>query len=283
MSSLALYQSTSLECSRKIAESYSTSFSSAIKLLDKDLRGPIYAIYGFVRLADEIVDTFHHHDQATLLTRFRKDTFDAVDTGISLNPVLHSFQDVVRKYRIETELVKAFFHSMEMDLAKTVYSDRSELNEYVYGSAEVVGLMCLKVFCDGDATQYDSLKPSARSLGAAFQKINFLRDLREDCDELGRSYFPGFSRASFGTSEKRDIELDIQSDLENALDGLLRLPARARPGVMVAYNYYRSLFRKIQSLPPKTILDRRVRVPNWVKAGILAKTGFQNLLYNLKA
>lgn len=283
MSSLALYQSSSLACSRRITESYSTSFSSAIKLLDRRLRGPIYSIYGFVRLADEIVDTFHDYQQEDLLARFKKDTYDGIDAGISLNPILNSFQDVVRSYAIDLDLVEAFFHSMEMDLEKNVYNSGAELDEYVFGSAEVVGLMCLRVFCNGDASAYDELTPSARALGAAFQKINFLRDLREDCEELGRAYFPGFTRASFGSVEKRDIEVDIETDLRNALAGIRKLPPVARRGVMVAYNYYSSLFRKIKSLPPRTILSRRTRIPNWMKAGIVAKTGFQNLLYSLKA
>lgn len=262
-------------CSKITTEKYSTSFSSAIRLLHKDLRTPIYNIYGFVRFADEIVDTFHNHDQKSLLTEFKSQTYNAIDKGISLNPILQSFQETVNQYGIAKHLIAAFFISMEQDLYKLKY-DKQTYNEYIYGSAEVVGLMCLYVFCEGDKRMYQFLKPHAQSLGAAFQKVNFLRDLKSDTQTLERMYFPGCNFLSFTETEKRQIEADIQNDFEHAYDGILKLPLKARFGVYVAYKYYMSLFNKIRKVKAKRIMEERIRIPNYSKAMILAKAGVRS-------
>jgi len=264
-------------CSRNTTERYSTSFSSAIRLLHQDLRQPIYNIYGLVRFADEIVDTFHDHDKATLIKDFRQQTFEAIERGISLNPILHSFQLTVNQYKIDHELIHAFFNSMEMDLQKTHYNNEG-YNEYIYGSAEVVGLMCLYVFLEGDAVQYEKLKPSARSLGAAFQKVNFLRDVQADYKQLDRTYFPGLDFSNFTDRQKREIEEDIQKDFNDAYAGIMQLPAKARFGVYVAYKYYLSLFRKIKKLQPAVIMQERVRIPDYHKVMILLRAGVRSQL-----
>lgn len=264
-------------CSRNTTERYSTSFSSAIRLLHQDLRQPIYNIYGLVRFADEIVDTFHEFDKATLIKDFRKQTFEAIERGISINPILHSFQLTVNQYDIDHELIHAFFNSMEMDLERTQYNHKT-YNDYIYGSAEVVGLMCLYVFLEGDKAQYEKLKPSARSLGAAFQKVNFLRDVKADYNQLDRTYFPGLDFSSFTERQKREIEEDIQKDFDDAYEGIMQLPAKARFGVYVAYKYYLSLFRKIKRLQPATIMHERVRIPDYHKIMILLRAGVRNQL-----
>ncbi len=264
-------------CSRNTTERYSTSFSSAIRLLHQDLRQPIYNIYGLVRFADEIVDTFHDYDKATLIKDFRKQTFEAIERGISINPILHSFQLTVNQYDIDHQLIHAFFNSMEMDLERTQYNHTS-YNDYIYGSAEVVGLMCLYVFLEGDKAQYEKLKPSARSLGAAFQKVNFLRDVKADYNQLDRTYFPGLDFSSFTERQKREIEEDIQKDFNDAYEGVMQLPAKARFGVYVAYKYYLSLFRKIKRLQPATIMHERVRIPDYHKVMILLRAGVRNQL-----
>lgn len=264
-------------CSRNTTERYSTSFSSAIRLLHQDLRQPIYNIYGLVRFADEIVDTFHEYDKATLIKDFRKQTFEAIERGISINPVLHSFQLTVNQYDIDHKLIHAFFDSMEMDLERTQYNHKS-YNDYIYGSAEVVGLMCLYVFLEGDKDQYEKLKLSARSLGAAFQKVNFLRDVQADYNQLDRTYFPGLDFSGFTERQKREIEEDIQKDFNDAYKGIMQLPAKARFGVYVAYKYYFSLFRKIKRLQPTTIMHERVRIPDYHKIMILLRAGVRNQL-----
>lgn len=264
-------------CSRNTTERYSTSFSSAIRLLHQDLRQPIYNIYGLVRFADEIVDTFHEYDKATLISDFRSQTFEAIERGISLNPILHSFQLTVNQYKIDYALIHAFFNSMEMDLQKTQYNNEG-YNEYIYGSAEVVGLMCLYVFLEGDAVQYEKLKPSARSLGAAFQKVNFLRDVQADYNQLDRTYFPGLDFSNFTDRQKREIEEDIQKDFDDAYAGIMQLPAKARFGVYVAYKYYLSLFRKIKKLQPAVIMQERVRIPDYHKVMILLRAGVRSQL-----
>jgi phytoene synthase len=264
-------------CSRNTTERYSTSFSSAIRLLHQDLRQPIYNIYGLVRFADEIVDTFHEFDKATLIKDFRKQTFEAIERGISINPILHSFQITVNQYDIDHELIHAFFNSMEMDLERTQYNHKT-YNDYIYGSAEVVGLMCLYVFLEGDKAQYEKLKPSARSLGAAFQKVNFLRDVKADYNQLDRTYFPGLDFSSFTERQKREIEEDIQKDFDDAYEGIIQLPAKARFGVYVAYKYYLSLFRKIKRLQPATIMHERVRIPDYHKVMILLRAGVRSQL-----
>jgi len=272
-----LFHRTSENCSRIVTENYSTSFSSAIRMLHKDLRTPIFNIYGFVRFADEIVDTFHDYDKQTLLSQFQKDTFDAIERGISLNPVLNSFQRTVNEFNIDLKLVKAFFQSMEMDLEKTTY-DSEGYKEYIYGSAEVVGLMCLYVFCEGKRELYEKLEKPARALGAAFQKVNFLRDIKADYSGLSRVYFPGCDFANFTDKEKREIEIEIENDFAAAFNGIKQLPVKARFGVYVAYKYYLSLFKKIKKLQPASVLDARVRIPNYRKAMIVFRAGVKNQL-----
>jgi phytoene/squalene synthetase len=272
-----LFHEVSQDCSRITTEKYSTSFSSAIKLLHKNLRTPICNIYGFVRFADEIVDTFHGFDKALLFEEFKKATYDAIERGISLNPILHSFQMTVNQYGIDHALIDAFLYSMELDLGKHTY-DRAGYETYIYGSAEVVGLMCLYIFCEGNQAQYDALKPSAKSLGSAFQKVNFLRDVKADFEGLDRMYFPDCDFANFTMADKLAIEQDIQKDFDEAYAGILNLPIKARFGVYVAYKYYLSLFKKIQRLEPAHILESRVRIPDYGKAFILAKAGIRSQL-----
>jgi phytoene synthase len=274
---LHLFHTVSNDCSRIVTERYSTSFSSAIRLLHKDLRQPIFNIYGFVRFADEIVDTFHAYDKATLLNAFRQETFDAIERGISLNPVLHSFQQTVNEYKIDHSLIQAFFQSMEQDLEKQLH-DRASYEEYIYGSAEVVGLMCLYILCEGNKNLYEELRGSARALGAAFQKVNFLRDLKADYFDLSRVYFPGCDFSNFTCRDKRQIEEDITNDFSNAYKGILRLPLKARFGVYVAYKYYFSLFRKIKRLEPAHVLEQRIRIPQYRKMMILLRAGVKNQL-----
>ncbi len=259
---LNLFHTAGALCSRVVTRQYSTSFSSAIRMLHKDLRQPVFNIYGFVRLADEIVDSFHEFDKARLLQDFKKETFDAIGRGLSLNPVVHSFQRTVNEFNIDLQLVHAFFRSMEMDLQKSTYNE-SEYNEYIYGSAEVVGLMCLYVFCNGNKKLYQQLEAPARSLGAAFQKVNFLRDLNADYNGLARIYFPGCNFRNFTHADKLKIEQDIQQNFRDALKGILMLPVQARFGVYVAFKYYLSLFRKIKRLKPSRILERRIRIPDF--------------------
>lgn len=270
-----LFYEVSKECSKITTKKYSTSFSSAINLLHKDLRTPVYNIYGFVRFADEIVDTFHGHDQTALLEQFKAETYQAIERGISLNPILHSFQVTVTHYGIARHLIDAFFKSMEQDLNKIEY-DRQTYNEYIYGSAEVVGLMCLNIFCEGDIERYSGLKQYAQSLGAAFQKVNFLRDVKADTQTLERMYFPGCNFLNFSEAQKRHIEADIQKDFEHAYEGIVKLPVKARFGVYVAYKYYMSLFNKIKKVQAKRIMEERIRIPNCSKAMILAKAGVRS-------
>ena len=272
---MKLFNELCEQCSRTTTEKYSSSFSSAIKLLHSDLRAPIYNIYGFVRFADEIVDTFHQYQKEELLLEFRKETYAAIARGISLNPILHSFQSTVRGYLISTELIEAFFSSMEMDLGKTEYNTKG-YRKYIYGSAEVVGLMCLYIFCEGNEDQYRKLKPAARSLGAAFQKVNFLRDVKADYEQLNRTYFPGVDFRNFTSSMKNQIEKDIAKDFRDAYRGILELPAKARFGVYVAYKYYLSLFEKIKKTKPTRILEQRISIPKYGKIYILAKAGLRS-------
>lgn len=269
---MALFTQTALECSKLITEHYSTSFTLGIKTLQRKFHFPIYAIYGFVRFADEIVDTFHEYDKKTLLARFRHDTYQAIEEGISLNPVLHSFQSVVNQYGIDFPLIEAFLKSMEMDLYIQEYEDADAYNDYIYGSAEVVGLMCLRVFCEGDQLMYDRLKEPARKLGAAFQKVNFLRDLKSDFQDRGRTYFPGVDFNDFSRDAKHDIEEDIQRDFDEAYIGIMNLPQGARMGVYLAYTYYLRLFSKIKQLPASRIQQERIRVPDSQKIALLAQT-----------
>ncbi len=274
---LDLYEKTTFGCSKLVTELYSTSFTLGIKTLDKKFHGPIFAIYGFVRYADEIVDTFHDFDKKMLLDRYKSETYQAIEEKISLNPILHSFQHVVRQYKIEHELIAAFLHSMEMDLYNIAY-DADGYDEYIYGSAEVVGLMCLRVFCAGNEVLYDKLKTDARSLGAAFQKVNFLRDLKSDFSERGRVYFPGVDFDNFDVSAKKIIEDDIQKDFDNAYRGIMGLPDGAKKGVYLAYVYYLKLFSRIKQTAANRIQHERIRVPNTIKFALLAKTLVQSRL-----
>jgi len=265
-----LYDETCLKCSKIITKKYSTSFSLGIKTFHKRFRYPIYAIYGFVRFADEIVDTFHDQNKQELLSRFRKDTFLAIEEKISLNPALQSFQKIVNEFEIDLGLIDAFLKSMEMDLDKTIYTNAS-YKDYIYGSAEVIGLMCLKIFSEGDEGIYNSLVPKARSLGSAFQKINFLRDIKSDFDERGRTYFPSVNFLEFNEIQKQEIESDIKADFDDALEGIKALPKGCKLGVYVAYVYYVKLFDKIRSTPAKIISDRRIRISDSQKLYLMAK------------
>lgn len=272
-----LFNQVSQLCSKITTEQYSTSFSSSIKLLPPDMRMPIYNLYGFVRFADEIVDTFHDFDKHQLLQQFKQETYEAIERGISLNPILNSFQLTVNKYNIPLHLVDAFFESMEMDLAKTSYNSDG-YKQYIYGSAEVVGLMCLCVFCEGNLAQYEALKPGAQALGAAFQKVNFLRDVKADYQQLGRTYFPGVDFLNFTQHNKQQVEADIAADFAMAYQSILQLPSKARFGVYVAYKYYLTLFKKIKKTKPAHILEQRIRIPNYSKAFIVAKAGLRSQL-----
>lgn len=271
------FHKVSTDCSKAVTLCYSTSFSSAIKLLHTDLRAPIFNIYGFVRLADEIVDTFHGHDKPLLLQQCKEQTFDAIERGISLNPILNSFQQTVNQYGIDHELIYAFFKSMESDLTENKYN-RQGYEEYIYGSAEVVGLMCLYIFCEGDKNQNNQLREPARALGAAFQKVNFLRDIKDDFTDLSRMYFPGCNFHNFTAADKLQIEHDIEQDFNKAYEGILQLPIKARFGVYVAYKYYYSLFKRIKSIEPACILQKRIRIANYQKACIVLRASVKNSL-----
>ena len=263
-----LYHKSAFRTSKMVTRAYSTSFSLGIYCLDRKMHDPIYAIYGFVRFADEIVDTFHEHDKQSLLNRFRAATWKAIEDGISLNPILHSFQQVVNQYGIEPELIETFLKSMEMDLEKKEYAE-GEYEDYILGSAEVVGLMCLHVFCDGDKSQYEQLRKPAMALGSAFQKINFLRDLEADYRKLGRTYFPGVDMTVFDDKVKQELEADIEIDFHKGFEGIKQLPKGARFGVYIAYVYYYALLQKIKNTPAEALLSERVRIPNQKKYSLL--------------
>jgi len=272
---IELYHKVSLNASKNVTQLYSTSFSMGIKLLDKNIHDAIFSIYGFVRLADEIVDTFHDYPKSEMLQEFKDDTYKAIDRKISVNPILHAFQMVVNKYSIERDLIDKFLLSMEQDLNDIQYSSVG-YKEYIVGSAEVVGLMCLKVFVNGDNDLYLKLEEPARRLGAAFQKINFLRDVKSDYQELGRTYFPGVDLEKFSPDEKLKIEEDIQNDFESAIEGIVKLPSSSRLGVYVAYRYYFSLFKKIKKVSSDRLMEERIRVPNFKKLFITFESMFQN-------
>jgi phytoene/squalene synthetase len=274
---ISKFHTVSNKSSEITTREYSTSFSSAIRLLHQEMRQPIYNIYGFVRFADEIVDTFHEYDKALLLEEFKKETYVAIDRRISLNPILNSFQQTANEYNIDHDLIDAFFSSMEMDLEQRNY-DTKKFNEYVYGSAEVVGLMCLYVFCEGKRELYEKLKFSAQALGAAFQKVNFLRDMKADYNSLSRMYFPGCDFNNFTAEEKKQIEAGILKDFKTAYKGILKLPLKSRFGVYVAYKYYLSLFKKIKSLEPARVLKTRIRIPDYEKVMIVLRAGVKNQL-----
>jgi phytoene synthase len=266
-----LFNQSGILCSRIVTRQYSTSFSWGISLIASKYRDAIYSIYGYVRFADEIVDTFHEQDKTTLLAEFREETYKAINRGLSINPIINSFQLVVKRYGIERSLIDAFLDSMEMDLSGHTYSDKL-YEEYIYGSAEVVGLMCLRVFCNGNNAQYEHLKAPARSLGAAFQKVNFLRDMKDDFDERGRIYFPHVNFENFSVADKLLIEQEIAKDFSDALIGIKQLPIACRKGVYLAYRYYTKLFNKIKQKEPEAIKQQRIRINNVSKVYILIKS-----------
>lgn len=263
----ALYDSVSLKSSRAVTRAYSTSFSLGIRFLAPRFRNPIHSIYGFVRLADEIVDSFHDFPKAEMLEELRRDTWQAIDRGISTNPILHSFQEVVRKYGIDRENIETFLNSMEMDLHQHLHHQAS-YETYILGSAEVVGLMCLRVFTEGNNQRYEHLKPYAMKLGSAFQKINFLRDYKADREGLGRMYFPQLSYRNLDETMKKEIEADIQADFRMGYEGILQLPKDARFGVYVAYIYYSRLLTKIMQLPAQAVQDSRIRISDQQKMAL---------------
>ncbi|MBN2522040.1 MAG: phytoene/squalene synthase family protein [Bacteroidales bacterium] len=269
---LKLFTNLSYKVSKVVTNTYSTSFSVAVRFLDKDLRKAIYGIYGFVRLADEIVDSFHNHDKKFLLDKFENDYYDALKRGISLNPVLNSFQETVRLYHIPDGLVKAFLKSMKLDLIKNDHVTKDETDEYIYGSAEAVGLMCLKVFTGNDEKLYEELKQPAKRLGAAFQKVNFLRDLKDDTLILNRRYFHNITGNEFNEKIKQDIIDDIENDFDDSVTGLKRLPADSKTGVLIAYYYYKRLMQKIRRTPAEKLLEARIRVSGFAKFLLLIKS-----------
>ena len=265
------YDIVSYDCSKLVTQRYSTSFSLGTRLLSNSIRVHIYNIYGFVRFADEIVDSFHEFNKVDLLNRFEEDLMHAISNKISLNPILNSFQFTVNEKKIDIELIKAFLKSMRMDLTKNNYKTKKEYNEYIYGSADVVGLMCLKVFVDGDNSKYEKLKPYAMSLGSAFQKVNFLRDLNADFKNLDRTYFPNLNLSNFDEESKVNIINEIEKDFNHALKGIFMLPESSRLGVYTAYKYYRKLLIKLKNTPSVKIQSARIRVPNYQKMGVLAQ------------
>ena len=266
-----LFDEISVKSSKLVTKTYSTSFSLGIKFLDKSIRTPIYNIYGFVRFADEIVDSFQGYDKEYLLKKFRQDTIEAIEQKISLNPILNSFQETVNKYNIEWDLIETFLESMKMDL-DPITSSQKYYEKYILGSAEVVGLMCLHVFTEGNIEQYAKLAPSAKKLGSAFQKVNFLRDAQADFIDLGRTYFPGVDFNNFCDADKIKIEMDIEKDFEEALVGIKQLPTSSRGGVYLAYYYYLRLFRKIKNVSSENIISERIRIPNAQKVILMLQS-----------
>ncbi|MDF2192131.1 phytoene/squalene synthase family protein [Paraflavitalea sp. CAU 1676] len=269
-----LFDELSRQVSKITTQQYSTSFSLGILALNPSIRPAIYAIYGYVRLADEIVDSFHDYNKPVLLERFTEQTWQALDEGISLNPILQSFQETVQQFQIDRSLIVQFLESMKMDLQPIDYNTE-RYNRYILGSAEVVGLMCLKVFAEGNAAVYETLRPYAMKLGAAFQKVNFLRDLKDDYQTLGRTYFPELKMDLFDNSIKAAIERDIEADFKEALTGIKKLPSCSRFGVYLAYRYYLSLFNKIRQTPAQKILQRRIRIPNVQKLSLMMSSYIQ--------
>ncbi|MDG1394493.1 MAG: phytoene/squalene synthase family protein [Flavobacteriaceae bacterium] len=268
----SIFDTVSQECSRIITQTYSTSFSMATKMLSNSIRQDIYNIYGFVRLADEIVDSFHDYDKELLFIQFEADLEAALLNKISLNPILNSFQHTYHNYGIDREMVDAFMNSMRQDLHKTVYHTEEEYKNYIYGSADVVGLMCLKVFVNGDTEKYDTLKQTAMALGSAFQKVNFLRDLKADHDELNRTYFPNTDLNNLDEDSKKAIIDDIEKDFSEGLSGIKQLPLEAKFGVFMAYRYYNQLLKKLKTTPALEIKSTRIRVPDYKKVELLTRS-----------
>jgi phytoene/squalene synthetase len=275
----SIYDNLSHQFAKRTTKRYSTSFSMGIRLLAPELRQPIYDVYGFVRLADEIVDSFHGFDKSKLLADFRKQTYESIESGISLNPILNAFQKTVNDFKIDLDLIDTFLKSMEMDLDFAAYTQK-EYENYILGSAEVVGLMCLKIFVFGDESEYMKLKPLAMKLGSAFQKINFLRDLKDDYNNLGRTYFPGIDMTQFDNATKKQIEEDIEKDFKMGYEGIIQLPKKSRFGVYLAYIYYYKLFHKIKQLPAQVILKERVRISNKRKYSLVV-TGYMRHSFNI--
>ncbi|MBI2722365.1 MAG: squalene/phytoene synthase family protein [Bacteroidetes bacterium] len=271
----ALFDKISAQCSKNVTQGYSTSFSLGIYFLNKKFHQPIYGIYGFVRLADEIVDSFHDYNKVVLIERLRNDTVQAIEDRISLNPILNQFQKAVHDYNIEWDLIDIFIRSMEMDLMQKEH-DETSYKTYILGSAEVVGLMCLRVFSERDDAIYAQLKPYAMSLGSAFQKVNFLRDLKADYTVLGRTYFPGVNFEKFSHIEKKRIENEIEEEFHHALIGIKMLPSASRGGVYLAYYYYKKLFLRIKQTPAEKVMHARIRIPNYNKFGLM----FNSLIRN---
>lgn len=267
-----LFDDVSFKCSKLVTKNYSTSFSMAVYMLSPSIRDAIYSIYGFVRFADEIVDSFHGYDKESLINEFEDDYYKAVDRGISLNPILNSFQQIVKEYNISDDLIQAFLKSMKLDLIKSDYHSKAEYDAYIYGSADVVGLMCLKVFVSGDNKRYEQLKGEAMRLGSAFQKVNFLRDLKDDNLVLNRNYFPGVDLNSFDENAKTAIINEIEEDFRIAYQGILKLPIEAKFGVYTAFVYYKKLLKKLENTPCHEIGNARIRVSNYTKAGLLAQS-----------
>ena len=267
-----LFDDVSFKCSKLVTKNYSTSFSLAVYMLSPVIRDAIYSIYGFVRFADEIVDSFHGFDKEELINDFEKEYYKSYHSGISLNPILNSFQQTVKKYNITDDLIQAFLKSMKLDLVKSDYNSKAEYDEYIYGSADVVGLMCLKVFVAGKDHKYEQLKDEAMRLGSAFQKVNFLRDLKDDNLVLNRNYFPGVDLNSFDENAKRMIISEIQDDFDVAYQGILKLPIEAKFGVYTAFVYYKKLLKKLENTPCHEIGNARIRVSNYTKAGLLAQS-----------
>ncbi|TDO69833.1 phytoene/squalene synthetase [Flavobacterium chryseum] len=267
-----LFDTVSFKCSKLVTKNYSTSFSLAVKMLSPSIRDAIYSIYGFVRFADEIVDSFHDYDKENLINDFEKEHYKAMQAGISLNPILNSFQHTVKEYNITDDLVQAFLKSMKLDLVKSTYNTQSEYEDYIYGSADVVGLMCLKVFVKGNDQKYEQLKTEAMRLGSAFQKVNFLRDLKDDNLVLNRNYFPGVDLNSFDETAKTTIINEIEEDFRIAYQGIVKLPMEAKFGVYTAFIYYRKLLKKLKNTPYHEIGNSRIRVSNYTKAGLLAQS-----------
>ncbi|HOD09554.1 MAG TPA: phytoene/squalene synthase family protein [Flavobacterium sp.] len=267
----SIFDTVSFDCSKNVTKSYSTSFSAAVKMLAPKIRQDIYNIYGFVRFADEIVDTFHEYNKEELFALFEKDLENALNNKISLNPILNSFQHTVHNYSIPKEMIDAFMNSMKLDLHKTVYKTSEEYNEYIYGSADVVGLMCLKVFVNGDDTKFKELEHSAMRLGSAFQKVNFLRDLKADFEDLNRTYFPNTDLSKLDEQSKNEIIKEIEADFQAGFEGILKLPIEAKFGVYTAYVYYKKLLSKLKKTPSLEIKNTRIRVSDYQKFGLLAK------------
>ncbi len=270
----SIFDTVSFECSKNVTKSYSTSFSAAVKMLAPSIRQDIYNIYGFVRFADEIVDTFHDYNKEDLFDLFEKDLETALQNKISLNPILNSFQHTVHKYQIPNSMINAFMKSMRLDLVKTEYKTFEEYNEYIYGSADVVGLMCLKVFVNGDEAKYNELEHSAMRLGSAFQKVNFLRDLKADFEDLSRTYFPNTDLTKLDEESKNKIIQEIEADFEAGYQGIVNLPLEAKFGVYTAYIYYKKLLSKLKKTPSAEIKNTRIRVSDYQKYGLFAKCYF---------